>query len=74
MENHASVTGWQKLFALHKCFQHSAAVAIAAFEIYGSNFVFTESWSRDQVMQRAYFGHASEQVSERTAFYKFTRS
>ena len=43
MENHASVTGWQKLFALHKCFQHSAAVAIAAFEIYGSNFVFTES-------------------------------
>ena len=38
MENHASVTGWQKLFFSHKvykCFQPSAAVAIATFEIYG---------------------------------------
>ena len=39
MENHASVTGWQKLFFLYKCFQPtSAAVAIAAFEIDGSKF------------------------------------
>ena len=35
MENHASVTGWQKLFFSNKCFQLSAAVATAAFEIYG---------------------------------------
>ena len=35
MENHASVTGWQKLFSSYKCFQLSAAVAIATFEIYG---------------------------------------
>ena len=35
MENHASVTGWQKLFFSYKCFQLSAAVAIATFEIYG---------------------------------------
>ena len=35
MENHASVTGWQKLFLSYKCFQLSAAVAIATFEIYG---------------------------------------
>ena len=35
MENHASVTGWQKLFFSYKCFQLSAAVAIAAFKTYG---------------------------------------
>ena len=35
MENHTSVTGWQKLFISYKCFQLSAAVAIATFEIYG---------------------------------------
>ena len=35
MENHASVTGWQKLFLSYKCFQLWAAVAIATFEIYG---------------------------------------
>ena len=35
MENHASVTGWQKLFFSYKCFQLSAAVAIATFEMYG---------------------------------------
>ena len=36
MENHASMTGWQKLFLIqYTCFQLSAAVAIAAFEIYG---------------------------------------
>ena len=74
MKNHASVTGWQKLFFSNKCFQLSAAVAIAAFEIYGWKFsgylilicfsasadkifqkwivfLFTESRSRDQVMQ-----------------------
>ena len=34
MENHASVTGWQKLFFPHKCFLLSATVAIATFEIY----------------------------------------
>ena len=34
MENHASMTGWQKLFFLYKCFQLSAAVAIATFEIH----------------------------------------
>ena len=33
MENHASVTGWQNLFISYKCFQLSAAVAIATFEI-----------------------------------------
>ena len=35
MENHASVTGWQKFFISYKCFQLSAAAAIATFEIYG---------------------------------------
>ena len=35
MENYASVTGWQKLFFSYKCFQLSAAVGIATFEIYG---------------------------------------
>ena len=74
MENHTSVTGWQKLFISYKCFQLLAAVAIPTFETYlifnfniialsacanksfqkGTVFVFTESWSRDQVMQRAY--------------------
>ena len=29
MENHASVTRWQKLFFSNKCFQLLAAVAIA---------------------------------------------
>ena len=38
MENHASVTGWQKLFFSYKCFQLSAAVAIATFETYGWKF------------------------------------
>ena len=33
--NHASVTGWQKLFFSYKRFQLSAAVAIATFEKYG---------------------------------------
>ena len=32
MENHASVTEWQKLFFSNKRFQLSAAVATAAFE------------------------------------------
>ena len=32
MENHASVTGWQKLFSHTNV---SAAVAIATFEVYG---------------------------------------
>ena len=35
MENHASVTGWQTLFFSYKCFKLSAAIAIAAFEMYG---------------------------------------
>ena len=35
VENHASVTGWQKLFFSYKCFQLSAAVAITTVEIYG---------------------------------------
>ena len=35
MENHARVTGWQKLFLSYKCFKLSAAVAIASLEIYG---------------------------------------
>ena len=34
VENHASVTGWQKLFFSYKCFQLSAAFAIATFELY----------------------------------------
>ena len=38
MENHASVTGWQKLFFSYKCFSLLAAVAIATFEIYGWKF------------------------------------
>ena len=33
--NHASVTGWQKLFFSYKRFQLPAAFAIASFEIYG---------------------------------------
>ena len=33
MENHAAMTGWQKLFFSYKCFQLSAAVVIAIFEI-----------------------------------------
>ena len=33
VENHASVTRWRKLFFSYKCFQLSAAVAIATFEI-----------------------------------------
>ena len=33
MENHARVTGWQKLFFLIQSLQLSAAVAIATFEI-----------------------------------------
>ena len=37
IENHASVTGWQKLFS-HKCLQLLAAVAITTFEIYGGEF------------------------------------
>ena len=35
MENHTRATWWQKLFISYKCFQLSAAVAIATFEIYG---------------------------------------
>ena len=38
MENHASVTGWQKLLFSYKCFSSSAAVAIATLKIYGSKF------------------------------------
>ena len=38
MENHLSVTGWQKLFFSYKCLQLSAAVAIATFEIYSWKF------------------------------------
>ena len=33
VENHVSVTRWRKLFFSYKCFQLSAAVAIATFEI-----------------------------------------
>ena len=33
MENHARVTGWQKLFFSYKCLQLSAAVATTTFEI-----------------------------------------
>ena len=33
VENHASVTGWQKLFFSYKCFQLSEAFAIANFEM-----------------------------------------
>ena len=35
MENHASVTGWQTLFLSYKFFKLLAAIAIAAFEMYG---------------------------------------
>ena len=38
MENHARVTGWQKLFFSYKFFILSAAVTIATFEIYGGKF------------------------------------
>ena len=50
MENHASVTGWQKLFFSYKCFQLSAAIAIVTFETYGWEFsgylilIFSFSW------------------------------
>ena len=43
MENHASVTGLQKLFFSYECFQLSAAVAIATFETYDwkySGYIF----------------------------------
>ena len=43
MENHASVTGWQKLFFSYKCFQLSAAVAIATFEINSQVTLFSYS-------------------------------
>ena len=33
MENHARVTGWQKLFFSYKCFKLSAGAAITTFEI-----------------------------------------
>ena len=39
MENHSSVTGWQRLFFSYKSFYFSAAVAIATFEIYGGKFI-----------------------------------
>ena len=42
LENHASVTGWQKLFLSYKCFQLSAAIAIATFEIY--DWKFSDYW------------------------------
>ena len=35
MENYSRATGWQELFFSYKSFYFSAAVAIAAFEIYG---------------------------------------
>ena len=35
MENHSSMTGWQKLFLSNKSFSFSAAIAITTFEIYG---------------------------------------
>ena len=35
MENHSSVTGWQKLFFLIQILLISAAAAIITFEIYG---------------------------------------
>ena len=35
MDNHASLTGWRKLFLSNKCFQLSATVEIATFELYG---------------------------------------
>ena len=61
MENHASVTGWQKLFFSYKCFQLLAAIAIATFEIlrlpiFNTLFqlVLTKFFKSDQVMQRAY--------------------
>ena len=37
MENHASVTGWQKLFFSYKCFQLSAVVAIATLRYKAEN-------------------------------------
>ena len=61
IENHASVTGWQKLFFSYKCFQLLAAIAIATFEIlrlpiFNTLFqlVLTKFFKSDQVMQRAY--------------------
>ena len=38
IENHASVTGWQKLFSHANASKLSAAVAITTFEIYGGEF------------------------------------
>ena len=35
VENHAGVTGWQKLCFSYKCFQLLVAVVIASFEICG---------------------------------------
>ena len=35
MENHASMTGWQKFFVIQMLPTVTAAVTIATFEIYG---------------------------------------
>ena len=35
MENHVIMRGWQTLFFSYKFFKLSAAIAIAAFEMYG---------------------------------------
>ena len=52
MENHARVTGWQKLFFSYKYLRLSACANKICQK--WTVFVFTESLSRDQVMQRAY--------------------
>ena len=43
VENHASVTRWRKLFFSYECFQLSAAVAIATFEINSQVTLFSYS-------------------------------
>ena len=63
MENHAGVTGWQKLFLSYKCFKLSTAVSIATFEIIGLKILRLPNFNMlfqlvlikfCQVMQRAY--------------------
>ena len=61
MENHSSVTGWQELFLSYKYGWKFTGYPILICSFSSSNkffqkqtaFTFTESWSRDQLIQKA---------------------
>ena len=101
MENHASVTGWQKLFISYKimlptfrgrCNRYfwdkrlkmpmlpnfnNYALSACANKIFQkwTVFVFSKSWSRDQVIQRAYYSkirlHSASPNEVRLFWYNF---